>query len=105
MVEGERTNAPGAIGSMVCGIISIVVWLLPVGGLVLGIIAIVLSGKARRAIRDEPKRYEGGGMATAGFVCGIIGTVLGTLYVLYWIVAIVAISGEMNDARPTRRLF
>ena len=92
----QQESAPGAVGSMVCGIISIVVCWLPFVGLILGIIALVLSGKARRAAADEPGRYATG-MATAGLVCGIIGTVLGGLYLIYWVVAVVFIKAAIDE--------
>lgn len=61
-----------ATGSLVCGIISLATWWLgwfAIIGLVLGIVAIVLSVKAKK---------EGfvGGLATGGMVMGIIGTVV-----------------------------
>lgn len=61
-----------ATGSMVCGIISLVTWWLGWGalvGLILGIVAIILSINAK-------KKGFVGGMVTAGLVMGIIGTVL-----------------------------
>ena len=61
-----------AIGSLVCGILSLVFIFFGYGallGIVAGIIAIVL------AVNSQKKGYEGG-MRKAGLVLGIIGTVL-----------------------------
>ena len=61
-----------ATGSLVCGIVSLVTWWLgyfAIIGLVLGIVAIVLSIKAK-------KSGFVGGMATGGMVMGIIGTIV-----------------------------
>jgi hypothetical protein len=61
--QARRTNQL-AIGALVCGIVG--VWLFPAG-----IVAIVLSRKARRQIqlRDE----DGYGLAKAGLILGYIG--------------------------------
>lgn len=61
-----------AIGSLVCGILSLVCIFFGYGallGLILGIVAIVLSVNAKK------KGYEDG-MSKAGLILGIIGTVL-----------------------------
>jgi hypothetical protein len=47
-----------------------------------GVAGIVLGAKARREIDADPQRYTGRGMATAGLVLGIIGTILTVLLVL-----------------------
>ena len=66
--EPQTTNV-FAIASLVLGILSIILayFYAPVG-LVLGIIGIVLGAKARK---EAPS-----GIATGGFVCSIIGTVI-----------------------------
>lgn len=72
----EQSSNGKAIGSLVCGIISVTCFLglsiyTNVIGLILGIIAIALGNRARRAYPS--------GIATAGFICGIVGTVLCSL--------------------------
>ncbi len=67
------------VGSLVLGIISIVIglffnfmgWL----GALLGIIGIILGALGRKSV-------EGKGIATAGLVCSIIGTLLSLLLYL-----------------------
>ncbi|MFP6873825.1 MAG: DUF4190 domain-containing protein [Verrucomicrobiales bacterium] len=94
-------RAPGSVASLVLGILSIVTasiifpfLLLLEGlsqlssgpssaqggavfflfaGLVIGIISLLMSSKAKRAIQSSTDLYHGGGMATAGMVCSIIG--------------------------------
>jgi len=78
--QRPQETAPGAVASMVCGIIGIFCC-----GIVLGIIAIVLGNGAHKRIRQRPDLYGGGGMATAGVVLGIIG------FILHIIVAIVRV--------------
>ena len=61
-----------AVGSLVCGILSLVLMFFGYGallGLILGIVAIVLAVNAKK------KGFEDG-MQKAGLVLGIIGTVL-----------------------------
>lgn len=64
--RGPPMTAPGAVASLVCGIIGLLLC-----GVVLGPIAIAQASSARRAIAMDP-RLSGGGMATAGLVLGIL---------------------------------
>ncbi len=66
--HGPLMNAPGAVASLVCGIIGLLIC----GPL--AIVAIVQANKAKRLIAENPT-YGGGGMATAGLVLGIIGVI------------------------------
>jgi len=83
-VPPATVNAPGAVASLVCGIIGCVTGVV---GLVLGIIALVQSSKAKKMIAASPGMYGGKGMATTGFVLGIIATVGGGIYALWMILA------------------
>jgi hypothetical protein len=78
-------GAPGATASMVLGILSLCLGWIPFAGLVLGIIALVLAGKAKKIADANPGVYPpgGGGTRTAGFVCGLIGLIFGALFVVY----------------------
>lgn len=67
-----------AIGSLVCGITSIVCCL----GLLTGIPAIVLGYIAMNKEKTDPARFGGKGMAMAGLILGILGTIFGTLGVI-----------------------
>ena len=78
-----------AVASLVLGIISILIvlfgfgsywWLAPV----LGILGIILGVQGK-------KDYERRGLAQAGFICSIIGTVLSLL----WYIACAAILGSL----------
>lgn len=78
----QRPSTNGmAVAAMVTGILSIVICC---AGFVLGIIAVVLGGVARKQIAESQGQQGGSGMATAGLVTGIIGVVIwGAWLVLY----------------------
>lgn len=78
----NNQNVPGkgaAIGSLVCGIVSLVFSFLlsslvitPLIGLVLGIIGLILASSAKKAGYNE-------GLRTAGFVLSLLGVIFGAL--------------------------
>ena len=74
-----RVQAPGAVTSLVLAIIGFVIW--PIG-LILGPLAINYANQARDAIAANPM-LDGSGMATAGYVLGIVDLILGVLFILY----------------------
>lgn len=76
LYHGPKTNAPGAVAALVCGIIGFFVC-----GLILGIVAISKANAAKRAIEADPT-LGGGGMATAGLVLGILDLVAWGILVL-----------------------
>ena len=81
----SKVPLPNATTVLVMGICSIFFSCFFVG-VVLGIIGIVLSGKGRKMYKDNPSLYEGYSQLNAGFIMSIIGTALGALYVIYWII-------------------
>lgn len=74
----NNQSVPGkgaAIGSLVCGIVSIVFWFFGVTSLlslILGIIGLILAGNSKKAGFEN-------GLRTAGFVTSLIGTICGAL--------------------------
>lgn len=68
-----------ATGALVCGILAILLAWAPLFGVVLGIVAIVLAGKA---IKEAGKN----GKTTGGKACGIIGIVLSVLAFIFYLV-------------------
>lgn len=83
-------NVPGAVPALVLGIIGAALcWCYGIG-LVPSIIALVLGVKARKAFAANQTQYQGGGMATAGMVLGIVGTVLGAIFVVVYVFVIIA---------------
>jgi len=69
---GYRPGKGAAIASLVCGIVAMVLPI-PVLDLAVGIVGLCLAGSAK-------KQGYPGGMATAGLVCSIIGTVFAAIY-------------------------
>lgn len=65
-----------SVAGMICGILSVLTSEVVVPGLVLGILGIIFSRKARKEIQKSNGSIGGEGMAIAGFVCGIVGLVL-----------------------------
>ncbi|HEX3476646.1 MAG TPA: RING finger protein [Kofleriaceae bacterium] len=66
LYHGPKTNAPGAVKSLVVGLIGLVVC-----GIILGPIAISSASKAREAMANDPS-LGGEGLATAGKILGVI---------------------------------
>ena len=70
-------NHPRATLILVLGILSI-----PCCGLFTGIPAIVMGRTALSEIDGAPGQYGGRGLVNAGYICGIIGTVLSVLGII-----------------------
>lgn len=89
----NQQNVPGkgaAIGSLVCGIVSIVFWFFGVTSLlslILGIVGLILASSSKKAGYNE-------GLRTAGFVVSLIGTIFGALI----FVSCVACAGCLGTA-------
>lgn len=81
-------ETPGkAIAALVTGILGITMC----GCFPLGIVAWVLGKQAEREIAESQGRLGGAGVAKAGWITGMIGTIGGLLYLL-GIAGIIAIS-------------
>ena len=87
-----KPQLPNAVPVLVLGICSIVFGCFLVG-VILGIIGIVLSSKGRKIYKENPAAYDGYGMLNAGFIMSIIGTILGGLYVVYWLIVVAILGG------------
>lgn len=78
---------PNAVSTLVLGICSIVFTFFFVG-LVLAIIGLAISGSGMRIYRDNPTVWTGYSMLSAGRVLCIIGTVISSLYALFFLIAV-----------------
>ncbi len=72
---------PGATAGLVLGICSIV-FSGPIIGLILGFIGFQKTRGARKVAEMNPGIYSNAGVAQAGYVCSIIGLILGALSLL-----------------------
>ena len=75
--EAVRTSGK-AVASLVLGILSLLLGCFVVG-VVTGAIAMVLGHQARLDMRRSQRKLEGRGLATAGFILGLISVILGLL--------------------------
>jgi len=81
-----------AVASLVLGICSIVMCWVPLLGLAGGIIAIVLASRVYKQLNEGIVISGSKGMATAGLVLGIIGTIFLVLYNLIWLFIALTVS-------------
>ena len=70
-----QPNAPSPVGAIVCGVLAILLSWIPIIGIILGVVAIVLASKHR-------KTYGKTGGNTGGKICGIVGIVLAVLWII-----------------------
>ena len=87
-----KQTLPNSTAVLVLGICSIVFGCFFIG-LVLGIIGISMSSKGRKMYKENAEMYDGFGALNAGFIMSIIGTVLGGLYTIYWLIAVAILGG------------
>lgn len=106
MSDAFLTPAPGAKAAKVCGILAIVFALTCVGfpvAIVLGIVALVQHGKAKRLAKAQPEAYQA--VPATGLVTGIIGLVLPVLMVpVTGIVSAIAIPAFLAQRERAREI-
>jgi len=85
----EQQKLPNATLILVFGILSIVTCCCyGVLGLIFGIIAIVMAGKATALYKQNPELYSDFGNVKTGKILAIIGIVLSTIYLLMTVWAV-----------------
>lgn len=89
---GSKETLPNSTAVLILGICSIIFGCFFIG-IILGIVGLTMAGKGRRMYRENPELYEGYGALNAGWIMSIIGTILGGLYTIYWIVVVAIIGG------------
>ena len=67
-------------------------------GVALGIIALVLSGKAKALYNENPDNYTISSYKNmnAGRICGLIGTILSSLVLVFWIIYFIVIGAALG---------
>jgi hypothetical protein len=84
-------NLPNSAGILVLGIVSIALcWCYGIPGIILGIISLVLSGKAKKRYNTNPELYSKGSYKNmkAGRICSIIGLSLSALFIVYVLIIV-----------------
>jgi hypothetical protein len=90
---------PNSTGVLVLGIISIVTcWLYGLLGLILGIVALAISGAGKRAYNENPALYTQASWNNlkAGRICAIIGISLSAIFMIYVIVLLVFVGAALG---------
>ena len=88
----KKETLPNSTAVLVLGICSIIFGCFFVG-LILGIVGITMAGKGRKMYVSNPELYDGYGALNAGWIMSIIGTILGGLYTIYWMIFIAILGG------------
>ena len=81
----KKDSIVWGVSSMVTGIISLLLFLMPYFGLPLAIFAIVANSKQKK-IKDS-------GMGTAGFVLGILGIIINSIMGFFLLIAVLMMMG------------
>ncbi|HNW97865.1 MAG TPA: CCC motif membrane protein [Bacteroidales bacterium] len=98
----QQPQLPNSTAVLVLGILSIVFcWGYGIVGLILGIIALSMSGKATATFNANPNMYSltSYNNMKAGRVCAIIGTILSALFLIY-VIIVIAFLGAFLSSMP-----
>ena len=90
---------PNSTAVLVLGILSIAVcWCYGLFGITMGIIALVLSNKAKALYNANPDQYTQGSFKNmnAGRICAIIGTSLSSIYIVVIIIYLLIIGAAIG---------
>jgi len=79
-----RPSSGTAVAALVCGILALAFFCVPILNVVLGIVAASLGTSGIRKANAGLAR--GKGMAITGLVCGILGAAAGVVYVVIYLV-------------------
>lgn len=94
----EKQKLPNATLILIFGIVSIVTCCCYGLGLIFGIIAIVMAGKATKVYMENPEIYTGYQNVKTGKILSIIGIVLNAIYLVYviYLFSTLGMEGIMN---------
>ncbi|REK74952.1 DUF4190 domain-containing protein [Paenibacillus paeoniae] len=91
--QQPKTNGK-SIAALILGICSIIV---PYIGFLSGIVGIILSTLSLKEIKNSGNQEQGRGLAIAGMVCSIIGTILWGIVLLIILLAIAFFASESSS--------
>jgi uncharacterized RDD family membrane protein YckC len=75
------------------GVTSLIFLWFPVIGIPTGVLALVFGSRARRAIRQEPQKYQGADRANTGRLLGLIGLVISSLIAVLFVIGFIFRNG------------
>jgi hypothetical protein len=104
VVEGKviKVTLPNSQGILILGIFSLITTFCCGGlgfvGLVLGIIAVVMSSKAEQMYAENPAAYTEGSYknVNAGRICGIIGIVVNGIMIIAGIIYLLVVGAGLT---------
>ena len=85
-VPPQKTSGM-AVAGMVLGIITLIGWWIPIGSVVIGALAVALSGVGMAQTSNPASGYTGRGLAITGLVCGIVGLVPSVIFMIGFLAA------------------
>ncbi len=88
--------APGAVASLVMGILSLCTSYI-FAGIVFAIIGMVLGGKAKKAIAANPSGYKAAGVAKTGHILSIVGLIVSIIASIIFLVVVI-LGAAMSSA-------
>lgn len=88
-----QETCPGAIASLVLGVLSLLSGCLMVG-LILGIVGAVIASNGNKAYMTNPSHYKGVGMLKAGKITSILGIIFGAISLVGAIISAIIVGGE-----------
>ena len=94
----EQQKLPNATLILVFGIISIVTCCCYGLGMIFGIVAIVMAGKATKIYMESPELYSGYQNVKTGKILSYVGIVLSIIYLAYtiYLISTLGTEGIMN---------
>jgi len=105
MTDGAVKKNGMATAAMVLGIISLALFWTGTIGLIVGVVAIILAVVAKNQIKADPAMAGSAGQAKGGMIMGIIGAVLGLLWILLFLWVFSAATSEFeNNLRDLEEL-
>jgi hypothetical protein len=90
---GEGGKLPGAVASMVLGIVSLVVSCscIPLVGIIIGAMGLSKAKKSFTLDEQYPDYYSGRGFAKTGKITSLVGLLMGIAATIFWVVYILGL--------------